>query len=382
MPVKSIAVAYITESLGPGGAERQLVELIKHLDRDRFSPRVLTYFPNDFFRSELENCDVPVHTIIRKGKIDLTPVTVLAKWLRTREVDIVQAQLLSANFYAVLARWLAGRGAAIVSERSQPAAYAGWRRQRHYWTIRQADLTIANSVRAQHDLELQLGFGDNRVRYIPNGLDFTHYSPVTPSTRLELRERLGWHSDVQYILTVANYTVAKNHEGILDSINNTIATGSLQRFVWVGAQAPVDRHNAMVARVHSEIGRDRISILGPRTDVVDLYRAADIVLLNSLVEGTPNVVLEALACGCPVIATDVADINRYVIPGKTGWLLPAGDTNALQDTLGQVSTTPSKQLRDMGECGRVQLLSLGMDCDTLARRHEAVYSQLIERMQS
>jgi glycosyltransferase involved in cell wall biosynthesis len=110
--------------------------------------------------------------------------------------------------------------------------------------------------------------------------------------------------------------------------------------------------------------------------VLDLYRACDVVVLNSLQEGTPNVVLEALAVGRPVIATDISDVARYVIPGHTGWLVPSNNPQALRLALVEAAAASDEQLEVMGRQGREHLISLGVDSDSLARRHEANYLRL------
>ena len=110
LTMPEISIAYVIESLDPGGAERQLVELVKHLDRERFEVRVMTYVPGNFYLPDLERLEVPVRNLERKGKWDLRPVVELARWLHSGEVDLVHAYLNTANLYAVLAGKLAGYG--------------------------------------------------------------------------------------------------------------------------------------------------------------------------------------------------------------------------------------------------------------------------------
>lgn len=375
--VTKISIAYVIQSLGPGGAERQLVELATHLDPARFTARVLTYFPDDFYRPQLDRAGVSVITLARHGKWDLSPVWHLRRWLAAGEVDLIHAYLSSANLYAVAARQLTRRGAVIVSERSSPAAYSGWQARYRRWAMRRAQLVVANSAAAQRQIIEMMGLSAERVHFIPNGLDLARYHPIAEDERQAVRQRLGWNAATQYVLTVANYTAVKDHKGILAALVGQDASSAWQQFIWAGAPVPAADYQSVVEQIRAQGLTDRVCLLGARTDVIDLYRAADVLLLNSRYEGSPNVVLEALACGCPVVATDVSDVGRYVLPGETGWLIPPGDVPALRAVLRQVAQTEPAQLLAMGLRGREHIERLGLDSDALARRYEAVYSGLI-----
>ena len=379
MIVHQISIAYVIESLCSGGAERQLVELIKHLDRGRFDVRVMTYVPGNFYLPELERLGVPVRNLKRRGKWDLRPVLELARWLRSGQVDLVHAYLNTPNLYAVLARKLAGRGKVIVSERSAEKHYAGLRRLYRNWAYQRADLIIANSSAAQVELMDQLKLNSKQALFISNGIDMDRFRPVDPETRLLLRKKLGWSSGERIMVTVASYKPQKNHLGMVNALAGFDVAGAPLRFYWVGRPVPRETFLQVEKRIAKLSLKDTIHILGPRNDVVDLYRACDVLVLNSLWEGTPNVVLEALVCGCPVIATDVSDVCRYVIPGLTGWLIPPGDADALRGALDQVSQMSEQELRAMGMRGRHHLLGLGIGSNILARRHEQVYAELLAK---
>ena len=372
------SIAYIIESLGPGGAERQLVELIKHLDRERFDVRVLTYVPDNFFRPELERLDVPVWGLIRRGRWDLRPMLQLVHWLRSGEVDLVHAYTTASKLYAVLAGKLARQGQVVVSERANVLRYAGLYRLYGPWTYRHADLVIVNSNSTRTELLAHLNLDSARTLFISNGLDMDEYSPVDDETRQALRQRLGWPPSQRILLTVASFKEPKNHFGILDALEGFEAARSPLRFYWVGEPAPPDRFAGVRERIVQLGLVEVIHVLGLRSDVVELYQACDLLLLNSLWEGTPNVILEALACGRPVIATDVSDVSRYVLPGRTGWLVPPGNSDALRRVLDQVAQTSNEKLKEMGANGRQHLVELGIDSESLARRHEQAYLKLVK----
>jgi glycosyltransferase involved in cell wall biosynthesis len=378
MSPERISVAYIVDSLdGIGGAERQMVELIGHLDRTLIRARVLSCRPGNYFADQLEEAGVPVVIVPKAGKLDLSPAGRLATWLRSGEVDLIHAYLYTPSFYAVLARVLTGRGKVVASERS---TLFGRRSLAHLympWTYRHADLTIANSAVARADLLKRLRLDPNRVLFIPNGLDLSRFCPVPDLERSALRRRFGWQQEERVLLVVGSYKPDKNPLGLLDALKDLDLQRLHLRFCWVGETIPLAHFESVKKHLASMSLGSAFQVVGRRRDVVDFYRASDALVLNSVREGTPNVVLEALACELPVLATDVSDVRTYVVPGVTGWLIPPDDVTALRQALVELAQTDATKLRSLGSRGRRHLAQLRMDSASLARRHEEVYANLV-----
>ncbi len=123
---------------------------------------------------------------------------------------------------------------------------------------------------------------------------------------------------------------------------------------------------ALVGRIHR---------LGRRDDVPGLLRAADILVLPSLWEGMPNVVLEAMAARLAVVATDVEGTEDLVLPGRTGWLVPPRDVEALAEALLQAAANPL-QTRRRGAAGRARVESQ-FRMDRIVRDYENLWSRVL-----
>ena len=376
MPFSKTSIAFVIESLGSGGAERQLIELIKHVDRERFSIRILTYTSPDYYLPDAQKANVPVFTLIRRGKWDFRPVFRLAHWLASGEVNIVHAFLSTANLYAVLAKKCARRGKVIVSERSTADNYNKTTRFMRKLVFRFAYLSVTNSTMAYRVLAHSLHLAKEKLSFIPNVVDMKRFHPVDTQMRGVLRTKFGWREGERIVLTVASFKAAKNYPGMVRSLIDFRPSDIPLRFFWLGH---AEDHSLFleIKRQIIDLGFEHlVSILELKYEVAELYCACDIFVLNSLWEGTPNVVLEAMACGCPVIATDVGDVSRYVISGITGWLIPPNDPDALCATLESASCLGEQELRAMGTSGRQHLLDLKMDSSDMARCYENVYDQL------
>jgi glycosyltransferase involved in cell wall biosynthesis len=251
---------------------------------------------------------------------------------------------------------------------------------RHYtpWAYRHADLVITNSARARAEILQVLGLDKDAVLFIPNGVDPNRFSPVDEQERMTLRRKLGWDESQRIVLTVANYKVQKNYPGIVQALEGLDLSSSSLRFYWAGVLTPEDEFTRVAEQIEQAQLGNFIQIMGERNDVADLYRACDLVLLNSLWEGTPNVVLEAMSCGRPVIATDVSDVSVYVRSGENGWLIQPNDSSALREVLHAVSQLGKPELDRLGLQGYHHLSNLGMDPVSLGERHEKVYLELLK----
>ena len=242
--------------------------------------------------------------------------------------------------------------------------------------FRFADLSVTNSTMAYRELAHSLHLAKEKLSFIPNGVDMKRFHPVDTQMRGVLRTKFGWREGERIVLTVASFKAAKNYPGMVRSLIDFRPSDIPLRFFWLGH---AEDHSLFleIKRQIIDLGFEHlVSILELKYEVAELYCACDIFVLNSLWEGTPNVVLEAMACGCPVIATDVGDVSRYVISGITGWLIPPNDPDALCATLESASCLGEQELRAMGTSGRQHLLDLKMDSSDMARCYENVYDQL------
>ena len=154
------------------------------------------------------------------------------------------------------------------------------------------------------------------------------------------------------------------------------------RFLLVGDQLYAgmhgsDAYKARVMQLVNQSGlRDRCVFLGNRTDVERLYPACTLTVLPSLFEGTPNVALESMACGVPVVATDVSDNSSVIPDGRVGFIVPLGDAAALADRIGLL-LSDSERRQAMAANARAWAQEQ-FSTARLAQQTEAVYRNALE----
>jgi starch synthase (maltosyl-transferring) len=373
-----VRVLYVIDSLSSGGAQRQLVSLVTHLDRADVEPEVAVYHDLDHFRPDLEAADVPVHRIEGRGGRDPTVLRNLAAQLRSGEYDVVHSYLITPGILTRLAAGRLRRHATVVSMRNVLRGVPQSSLLLERALARRAELMIANADAVRRDVEAKLPAWRGRVRVVPNGAGLPCLSDAHTSRARELRAALA--SEGEFLLgVVGRMELQKNPLGLLDAV--ALLPERMKerlRIAWVGAPTDTSLVEAVKRRIASEGWEDRVVLLPPTRDIGAFYTALDALVLPSFWEGFPNAVLEALAHGRPAVATDVGDASAMVVPGETGWLVPPEDAGALaQGVLAAMKTAPGRRSA-MGEAGRA-LVQERFSIERLVGNTVAVYAEALER---
>lgn len=252
------------------------------------------------------------------------------RWLREQRIDCLLASWAFPDAVAVarLARRLRKpyvvkvHGSDINVMAREPARCAAIRS-----TLQGAAAVVAVS-RALAAAVVELGVESTRVQVIYNGVDAERFAP---GDRRAARQRLGVPVDGRRLLYVGNLKASKGCLDLIEALPVLLRAEPATVVVFVGAGP--DRA-ALLQRIE-QLGLTRQVLLAGEVNheqLPDQYRAADLVCLPSHNEGVPNVLLEAMACGVPVLATRVGGIPE-VVPEVAGALVPAGDPAALAAAL-------------------------------------------------
>jgi len=256
----------------------------------------------------------------------------LQNLLRAEEVDILHAWLVVPGIWA----WLAARGVpgtrlicTELSDASQGPML--WTLARKL-TFPRADLVMANSHRATAIIAEEHGLAPERLAAIHNGIDVPHWSANAPSTPAVENALEKLPKDGIRIVMVGSFHRWKDHAMLIRALRR------------IGDRAPI--HVVLIgAAVHPEVLVDteraiqeaglseRVIRMEAMSDLRALHQHMDALVLTSRFEGLPNVVLEAMTAGLPVLATDVSDLRQLITDGQEGWVVPVGDDEALADRL-------------------------------------------------
>jgi glycosyltransferase involved in cell wall biosynthesis len=222
-----------------------------------------------------------------------------------------------------------------------------------------------------------LGFPAERARVIPYGVDAAGFSPGRERGSA-WRRRLGVPEAAPMLLGVGRMATKKGFQVLLDAAPAVLGAHQEAHLVLAGGGDLLPRLRAAAAR-----WPERIHFPGPigRDELPDLFRAADLFVLPAVhdgrgnVDGLPNVILEAMASGLPVVASRVSGIPLAVEDGRTGLLVGEGDREALATALVRLLDDPSRR-RAMGEEGR-RKVERELTWDAVAARYRAAYAEAL-----
>lgn len=375
-----VPVMLLISSLEHGGAERQVVELANALDEKRFEVTVCSLSEHVPLAAGLRDADQRLVLVPRKRKYDAGVVWRLAKLMRERRIHLVHCFLFDAEMAGRLAARLARVPIVVSSERN-----SDYQRSRlQAWCLRATrswfDLMIANSEAGKRFNMRTLDLPDSRIRVIRNGVDVSRFKP---GHRMRVRRELGISSDAPVVGMVAAFKRQKRYEDFFGVAERVLRRFPEAHFLCVGEalrdnlQGSEDYHGEILRLATQPSFDGRVHFLGRRQDMPDVYNACDVTVLTSSREGTPNVLLESMACGIPVVATDVAD-NALLVPGgDIGFIVKVGEVQDMADRVGHLLGDPWKRL----ERGRVAREWIVRECSTaaLARRTADTYNELLLR---
>ena len=331
---RKIRVLFVIDKLIIGGTEGQLVELMKRLDHEKFELFLCCLSgPQSGIKEHLPEC-VKAKTILLDVKSTyrlraLVAVYRLVKFIRYEGIDIVQSYFLKAKFIGTLAGKLAGirtivctrdLGHSITLRNLVPSRLANL----------YADRFLVNSQSVKHYLIAQEQIKPDKIDVIINGVDLDKYGPVMQEERAQHKEKLRINPSDIVIGVISNLRPEKGLGDLIRAASLVCKAHKDVVFLIVGDGSERDN----LIRLAAEHGLwNRLIFAGSADDVRPFLLAFDVGVLCSLAEGFSNVVLEYMAVGLPVVATDVGGNREQVRDGETGFLVPPRDSHCLANAL-------------------------------------------------
>ena len=357
---------YVVGQLGAGGLERQLYLLLRTLDRDRYRPEVVVwnFLEDDTYVHALRDLAIPLHFFSghhsRLAKL---------KAFRRLVLKLKPEVIHSYSFYTNFAAWWAAAGTKTIAVGGIRSDFSNDKKSSGIilgslsarWPSNQIYNNFAAAEKAKNSRTL---FAPRNVFVVPNGLDLQQF-PKVPLLSNGQARILGVGSLLQY----------KRWDRLLTAALKLKQRG-LQFVVEIAGGGPLRESLERQAR-DLDI-TDRVKFVGHADDVAGVMGKSTFIAHTSDVEGCPNVLMEAMACGRAVVATDAGDASSLIEDGKSGFVVRRGDDQALTDRMAAL-IMDQDLCRRMGEAGRVKAeREFGLDRlveETLAAYRTAAFSE-------
>jgi len=365
-----IRVAFILEELKFGGTQRQTLELVSRLDRSLFLPELWMMAGGNDFRIQAENCGADLTWLSRGNFVGPESLLNLRRKLGDRPVDLLVLMTVIPNIWGRIFGRLTSSAAIIGTCRG-----GGSPRRQHEWLLWPlADHIICNTRKIKDALANGRGVPTRKISVIPNGINPDFFEPREHVTQATQATQATQKTQKRAIICVARLVPDKDHETLISAfaliapdypdvelrlVGDGPLTGPLRKFAFRAGCS------------------DRVKFLGARSDPAVLMRQSCLFALSSIREGLPNAVLEAMAAGLPVVATNAGGLPEIVIDGGTGLVVPCRSPSAMASAMARILDNEETG-RSFGQAGK-KLVSDSYSMNAMVRRHEEVFLSVLGR---
>ncbi len=348
--MKPIVLAELAGSAGYGGGERYVELLLDRLDPTRFRPLLICPEPGPFV-NRMASKHIPTSMIHLSPLFNPVALLRLAAFLRQNNVTLLHTHGARSNVYGRLAAWLADVPCIVGTVHNSIRDYEiGPVKRFLYRTVLQMllpmmDRLICVSDAIRHDVVSDCPGAANTTTTVRNGVDLTQFSRAAGRQKIRREWCVG---DGPALLTVARLTEQKGHRFLIDALPGLLTEWPSLTCLFVGEG---DGREPLRSLARERGVEHACRFAGAQSNVADWYAAADVVVLPSLSEGLPFVVLEAMAMARPVVASHVNGVPEIIQDGRNGLLVPPRHTSALETAIRRLLHDPVLAVR-MAKAGQ------------------------------
>ena len=329
-------IVHVIYRLGVGGLENGLVNLINRLPASQYRHAIISLTELSDFQQRIQRENVPCLALHKRPGNDVGMLWKLWRLFRVLRPAIVHSRNLAA-LEAQLPAWLAGVPCRVHGEHGRDVSDMDGT-SRKYRLVRKLYQPLVHryvplSQELGEYLREQVRVPESKIRLICNGVDVEHFQPAGNSHREQILPPGFAGEDSVIIGTVGRLELIKDQLTLLRAFIELCTANPADnrlRLLLVGEGSQRDTLAAAVAAAGIS---EKVWLAGSREDVTALLTVMDVFVLPSLAEGISNTVLEAMACGLPVVATRVGGNAELVVEGETGQLVPRADPGAMAQAL-------------------------------------------------
>jgi glycosyltransferase involved in cell wall biosynthesis len=309
-----IRITHLILRLGTGGAEKSLYRLLRH-NAPELEHQVICLGPPSSIGDDIADLGVPIVSFNyrKSGPLALWRAW---RWLKNQPPDVLQGWMYIGNLLAVLLA--KGLPAAVkvawnirhtITDFGREKYTTRWAVKAVGWFKLAPDLVIFNAY-AGLESHRQFGFSSFPHVVIPNGIDLQEFKPAEHH-RQQVRQQYELGT-TPWVGLVSRFHPHKGVREYLQAARQLIDAGVNAGFMLAG-EGMTEDNPALAAMMHEcGVGRNEVKLIGPINNMAEFLPALDLLVMPSYWEGTPNILLEAMACGVATVATNVGDVARLL----------------------------------------------------------------------
>jgi len=368
---KRINILRIITWLPIGGIERRIVALLPHLDKTRFNVSLCCIKRRGVLADELENLGVPVYLSPMRSRLNPIDLWKLAKLIKNLKIDIIHTQMYRSNVTGTIAGKLAGVPIII----SNVHIVNEWESVRQLlmdkFLMRFRSKIVAVSEKVRECVIEKIKISLDKCTVIYNGIDLRRFQSV-PILDESYYQSLGLNKNDKIVIMAARLVKIKNHSCLFRAVKTVLESFTDIKFLLAGDGALKDELKAEVDKLGI---KNNVIFAGVMDDMEKLYAVSHISVLPSDREGFSNVIVESMASGLPVIATDVGGNSEAIVDGQTGYIIQCDDDKSLAEKIVCLFKDESLRMKMSEESRkRAEMFSL----EKMKEKTETLYQSLYE----
>lgn len=319
-------ILLLIDSLGAGGAQRQLVGLAVMLKKRGYDVIVATYHDNRFYVDTILDAGVP-YVYLKEAHNMCKRIWAVAKYIRKIKPHYVISYLETPSIVASVAHIFNHKFKLIVSERNTTQKI-GINEKIRFRLFRFADNIVPNAYTQAAFIAKNFPKLTNKTMTIANFVDTDYFCPIKHKRR-----------EIPKIVIAASIWLPKNTLGFIDAVKRLKDMGLRFHISWYGkTTSNIDYYNECIDKIKHLDVSDCIELLEKTKQIKNRYQEADFFILPSFYEGTSNVICEAMACGLPVACSNVCDNPIYVKNGVNGVLFDPHSAESMATAIATLLT--------------------------------------------
>lgn len=352
----SIRLVFLLEELNFGGTQRQTLELARRLDHERFHPEIWLLRSGDRLAPLARDWHIPLFRLSSLPWVG--PLSLLNLWqqLKKEKIDLFLTLTAIPNIWGRLLGKLARLPCIIGNVRSNTADR---QHEGSLWPL--ANHLICNNHCLEKLLINSYRIPPGRLTMIPNGVDTDFFQPAPATSPDSLK-----------VVSIGRLTPDKDQETLIHAFK-LVLQDHPDAELWLVGDGPC--RQKLSDLMQQNLPARQTFLLPGQVDIRPFLQQSCLFVLSSVTEALPNVVLEAMATGLPVVATSVGGLPEAVISGETGLLVPSRDPVALAEAMGQLLADESLRRR-FGRAGRNRVEEK-FSFNRMVSRYEALFDDLL-----
>jgi glycosyltransferase involved in cell wall biosynthesis len=375
-------ILQLIDSFDEGGSERQAIDLTRRLyESGKFEIHLATLKAEGVLRTQVEQLDLgPVPSFPLRSFYGPAGIAQLAKfvqYLKKSKIDLLHTHDFYTNVFGMTAGFLAGVKVRIASRRETTGMRTPGQLRLQKTAFALAHQVVANSESVRRKL-LEEGVGDDRISVIYNGLDTMRVRAAETTSRAEKLQILGLplaSSDQRFVTILANMRHdVKDYPMFLRAAQAVVQAEPKAAFLLAGEGELQQSLRELSSQLKIS---DRTFFLSRCEHIAELLSVSEVCVLSSKAEGFSNSILEYMAAGRPVVATNVGGASEAIVENETGYLVPSGQDQLMADRIISLLRDSGKACA-MGEHGR-RVVAHKFSSAALLANTEALYQRLFKQ---